>query len=145
MKHTNSEILTAVLVAWTKPMVDDIVASTLGNYQPVVVANEWVKKYFPVASNYSIVNDLSFLVVPSAEIVVGNFVRNGIAKLGIAEDDIPGYAAKLVASMLEKAEKDGSVTLFNSVELDKKDLEKLRSLLKKNLPVEECEKYEVIK
>ena len=145
MKHTNSEILTAVLVAWTKPMVDDIVAGTLGNYQPVVVANEWVKKYFPVASNYSIVNDISFLVVPSAEIVVGNFVKNGIAKLGIAEDDIPGYAAKLVASMLEKAEKDGSVTLFNSVELDKKDLEKLRSLLKKNLPVGECEKYEVIK
>ena len=143
MNYTNSEILTAVLVAWAKPMVDGIVAKSLGEYQPVVAANEWVKKYFPVASNYSIVNDLSFLVAPSAEIVVGNFVRNGIAKLGVADADIPGYAAKLVASMLEKAEKDGSVTLFNTIELEKSDLEQLRHLLECNLPVEVAERYEV--
>ena len=103
MNHTNSEILTAILVSWAKPMVDDIVSNRLGAFEPIVAANAWIKKYFPVASNYSIVNDLSFLVTPTAEIVVGNFVRNGIARLGVAEADIPEYAAKLAASMLEKA------------------------------------------
>lgn len=143
MNHTNSEILTAVLVKWAKPMVDEIVASRLGNYQPIVAANEWVKKYFPVASNYSIVNDLSFLVVPSTEIVVGNFVRNGIAKLGVADADIPGYSSKLLAAMMEQAEKDGKISLFGTIELEKSDLEKLRTLLERNLPVEVAERYEV--
>lgn len=143
MEYTNSEKLTAVLVKWAKPMVDEIVASRLGNYQPIVAANEWVKKYFPVASNYSIVNDLSFLVVPSTEIVVGNFVRNGIAKLGVADADIPGYASKLLAAMMEQAEKEGKISLFGSIELEKSDLEKLRTMLERNLPVEVAERYEV--
>ena len=143
MEYTNSEKLTAVLVKWAKPMVDEIVASRLGNYQPIVAANEWVKKYFPVASNYSIVNDLSFLVVPSTEIVVGNFVRNGIAKLGVADADSPGYASKLLAAMMEQAEKEGKISLFGSIELEKSDLEKLRTMLERNLPVEVAERYEV--
>lgn len=144
MQYTNSEILTAVLVHWAKPLVDTIVGSRLGKLEPVAAANEWVKKYFPVAKSYSIVNDLSFLLVPASEMVVGNFVRNGIAKLGIADADIPEYASKLVASMIEKAEKDGCVSLFNTIELEKSDLDGLRSLLERNLPVPVAERYEVV-
>lgn len=141
---TNSEILTAVLVNWAKPMVDNVVASRLGHFQPVVAANEWVKKYFPVAANYSIVNDLSFLAVPATEILLEPIVRNGIAKLGVQDADIPAYASKLLASMIEEADKKGCVSLFNTVELEKSDLEKLRYLLERNLPVTVAERYEVI-
>lgn len=142
--YSNIEILTAVIVTWAKPMVDEIVANRLGNLQPVVAANEWVKKFFPVANNYSIVNDLSFLAVPASEMVVGNFVRNGLEKLNVKDQDIPAYAARIVDSLIEEADKKGSVSLFNTVELEKSDLEKLRYLLRKNLPVEEFAKYEVI-
>ena len=142
--YSNTEILTAVIVTWAKPMVDKVLASLLAQYQPVVAANEWVKKYFPVAKNYSIVNDFSFLAVPASEMVIEPFVKNGIAKLGIQDQDIPAYAAKLVDSMIEQAEKKGCVSLFNTVELEKSDLEKLRYLLNKNLPVEEFAKYEVV-
>jgi len=141
---SNSQKLTAVIVAWAKPMIDTIVASRIGQFQPVQAANEWVKKYFPVANDYSIVNDLSFFAVPASEILIEPIVRNGIAKLGIQENDIPSYAAKLVESMIKEADKKGSVSLFNTVELEKSDLEKLRYLLRKNLPVEEYDKYEVI-
>ena len=141
---SNSQKLTAVIVSWAKPMIDTIVASRLADMQPIQAATEWVKKYFPVADNYSIVNDLSFLAVPASEIIIEPIIRNGIAKLGVQDQDIPAYATKLVDSMIEQAGKNGSVSLFNTVEIEKSDLEKLRYLLRKNLPVEECEKYEVI-
>lgn len=141
---TNAEKLTAVIVRWAKPMIDEVVAKGLGNFQPVQAANEWVKKYFPVAANYSIVNDLSFLAVPAAEMAIEPMVRNGIAKVGLSDQDIPAYAAKIVDAAIEQAEKSGSVSLFNTVELEKSDLEKLRYLLQKNLPVGEIAKYEVV-
>jgi hypothetical protein len=142
--YSNIEILTAVIVTWAKPMVDEIVANRLGHLQPVATASEWVKKYFPVPNNYSIVNDLSFLAVPASEMMVGNFVRQGLEKLNVKDQDVPAYAARIVDSLIEEADKKGNVSLFNTVELEKSDLEKLRYLLRKNLPVDECEKYEVI-
>lgn len=142
--YSNTEILTAVIVTWAKPMVDEIVANRLGHLQPVATASEWVKKYFPVPNNYSIVNDLSFLAVPASEMMVGNFVRNGLEKLNVSDKDVPAYASRIVDSLIAEAEKKGCVSLFNTVELEKSDLEKLRYLLRKNLPVEETAKYEVI-
>lgn len=142
--YSNTEILTAVIVTWAKPMVDEIVANRLGHLQPVATASEWVKKYFPVPNNYSIVNDLSFLAVPASEMMVGNFVRQGLEKLNVKDQDVPAYAARIVDSLIEEADKKGNVSLFNTVEIEKSDLEKLRYLLRKNLPVDECEKYEVI-
>lgn len=142
--YSNTEILTAVIVTWAKPMVDEIVANRLGNLQPVATASEWVKKYFPVPNNYSIVNDLSFLAVPASEMMVGNFVRTGLEKLNVSDKDVPAYAARIVDSLIEEADKKGCVSLFNTIELEKSDLEKLRYLLRKNLPVGEFTKYEVV-
>lgn len=142
-KYLNSEILTAVLVKWAKPMVDDIIANRLGQFEPVQAANGWVKKYFPVAANYSIVNDLSFLAMPATEMMLEPFIRNGIAKLGIADADIPEYASKMVASAIGEAENKGSISLFNTIELEKGDLERLRNLLERNLPATLSERYEV--
>lgn len=142
--YSNTEILTAVIVTWAKPMVDEIVANRLGNLQPVATASEWVKKYFPVPNNYSIVNDLSFLAVPASEMMVGNFVRTGLEKLNVSDKDVPAYAARIVDSLIAEAEKKGCVSLFNTIELEKSDLEKLRYLLRKNLPVGEFTKYEVV-
>lgn len=142
--YSNIEILTAVIVTWVKPMIDEIVEHQLGKLQPIATASEWVKKYFPVPNNYSIVRDLSFLAVPASEIVVGNFVRTGLEKLNIQDQDVPAYAAKIVNSLIEQANDKGRISLFNTVEIEKNDLEKLRYLLQKNLPIEEYAKYEVI-
>lgn len=142
--YTNTDKLTAVIVHWAKPMVDQVMASVIGKNEGVVAANEWVKKYFPVGSNYSIVNDLSFLAVPASQMVIEPVVRNAVAKLGVKDADVPAYAKQLVDSMLDEAEKKGSVTLFETVELEKSDIERLRSLLDKNLAADETEKYQVI-
>lgn len=141
---SNLEKLTAVLVTWAKPMIDTVLAERIGKFQPVQAANEWVKKYFPVSGNYSIVNDLSFLAIPAAEMVVEPMIRNAIGKLNLSDEMIPGYAAKLVGSMIDEADKKGKVTLFNLLEFEKSDFEKLRDLLDKNLPVSEVHKYQVI-
>lgn len=142
--YTNSDILTSVLVYWAKPLVDNIVSSRLGQFQQVQAANEWVKKYFPVAANYSIVNDLSFLAAPAMEMVMEPMVRNSITKLGVKDEDIPGYASKLLSSMIEEADKKGSVSLFNTIEIEKSDLTQLQHLLERNLPVTVTERYEVM-
>lgn len=143
---TNLQKLTAVIVRWVKPMADTVLANMLSQSQPIQSANEWVKKYFPVAQNYSIVNDLSFLAMPASEMVIEPIVRNGIAKLGIKDEDIPKYAANMVDAALEKVAKDGSITLFGTIELEDADLRSLRHLLAANLPQtqEQIEKYQVI-
>lgn len=142
--YTNSEILTSVLVTWAKPMVDSVVASRIGQFEPIQAANEWVRKYFPVAANYSIVNDLSFLAVPATEIILEPLIRNGIERLGVKDQDIPVYASKVLSSMMDEAETKGSVSLFNTIEIEKSDLERLRTLLERNLSIEAAERYEVI-
>lgn len=143
---TNLQKLTAVIVRWVKPMADTVLANMLSQSQPIRSANEWVKKYFPVAQNYSIVNDLSFLAMPASEMVIEPIVRNGIERLGVKDEDIPKYAADIVDAALEKVAKDGSITLFGTIELEDADLRSLRHLLAANLPQtqEQIEKYQVI-
>lgn len=143
---TNLQKLTAVIVRWVKPMADTVLANMLSQYQPIQSANEWVKKYFPVAQNYSIVNDLSFLAMPASEMVIEPIVRNGIERLGVKDEDIPKYAAGIVDAALEKVAQDGSITLFGTIELEDADLRSLRHLLAANLPQtqEQIEKYQVI-
>lgn len=142
--YSNRQILSAVLANWAKPLVDEVLVSRLGALQQVAAANEWVKKYFPVAKNYSIVKDLAFLAVPATEIIIEPIVGKAIDKVGIADEQIPAYAAKIVDSLLDEADKKKKVTLFNTIELEKSDFEKLKSLLEKNLPFEETETYKVI-
>lgn len=143
---TNLQKLTAVIVRWAKPMADTVLANMLSQSQPIQSANEWVKKYFPVAQNYSIVNDLSFLAMPASEMVIEPIVRNGIERLGVKDEDIPKYAAGIVDAALEKVAQDGSITLFGTIELEDADLRSLRHLLAANLPQtqEQIEKYQVI-
>lgn len=142
--HKNSEILTAVLAHWLKPMMDAIVTNHIGKSDSVIAANEWVKKYFPVTGNYSIVNDLSFLVAPAIDVLLTPFVKNGIVKLGLDEEGIPAYASKLVDSLIAEAKAKGKVTLFNTIEFEENDFVKLRCLLEKNLPMTTTtEEYQV--
>lgn len=143
---TNLQKLTAVIVRWVKPMADTVLANMLSQSQPIQSANEWVKKYFPVAQNYSIVNDLSFLAMPASEMAIEPVVRNGIERLGVKDEDIPKYAAGIVDAALEKVAQDGSITLFGTIELEDADLRSLRHLLAANLPQtqEQIEKYQVI-
>lgn len=127
-------------------MADTVLANMLNQSQPIQSANEWVKKYFPVAKNYSIVNDLSFLAMPASEMIIEPIVRNGIERLGVKDEDIPKYAAGIVDAALEKVAQDGSITLFGTIELEDADLRSLRHLLAANLPQtrEQIEKYQVI-
>lgn len=142
--HSNSKILAAVIASWAKPLIDQILVERIGSLQPVAAASEWVKKYFPVAGNYSIVNDLAFLAVPAAGIIIEPMVMNGISKLGVSEEQIPAYAAKIADALLAEADKNGKVTLFNTIELEKSDFTKLKKLLEKNLPAGKEEQYTVI-
>lgn len=142
--YSNRQILSAVLANWAKPLIDEVLVSRLGSLQQVAAANEWVKKYFPVAKNYSIVKELAFLAVPATEIIIEPIVGKAIDKIGIADEQIPAYATKIVDALLDEADKKKKVTLFNTIELEKSDFEKLKLLLEKNLPFEETETYKVI-
>ena len=145
--YTNVQILSAVISKWAKPLINQVLVSRLGQFAPVAAASEWVKKYFPVASNYSIVNDLSFLAVPAAEMMVAPMVGNAIAKTGLQDAQIPEYAMKIVDAMVEEVKKNGKISLFNTIELEESDVLKLRDMIIKNMPVSSDNavvEYEVI-
>ena len=142
--HSNKQILSAVVSSWAKPIVDAVLMTKLGELGPIAAASEWVKKYFPVPENYSIVNDLSFLAIPAMEIAIEPAVSNAVSKLGVSDEQIPAYAAKIADALMAEAEKNGSVTLFNKIVLEKSDFERLKTLLEKNLPFECSEPYKVI-
>lgn len=128
------QILTAVVAHWVKPMADQVLVSRLGAMQPVAAASEWVRKYFPVPADYSIVGDLAFLAVPAAEAVLEPVIGNALSRLNIGDEMIPSYARRIVDACIEEAEKSGKVTVFNTIELEKEDFTRLRALLDKNLP-----------
>lgn len=144
--YSNTQILTAVVAHWAKPLADQVLVSCLGNMQPVVAASEWVRKYFPVPADYSIIRDIAFLAVPATEAVIEPLIGNALSRLNIGDAMIPGYARSIVDACIEEAEKKGKVTIFNSVELEKEDFARLKSLLDKNLPAaqDKSETYKVI-
>ena len=143
MTYSNLEKFTAVIVEWLRPMANAIISGQLGNSQPVAAANEWVKKYFPVASDYSIVNDLMFLATPALSVMVEPAIQNAVSRLGLDDERIPSYAMQMTESLIAEAENKGKVTLFNTLEFEKGDFENLRNLLNKNLPVVITERYQV--
>lgn len=145
MSYNNRQIVTAIVSKWMKPLAGQVLSSRLGALQPIVSASEWIKKYFPVSQDYSLVNDLSFLAEPAIEIMAGPVVNGFIDKLGVDDTMLPIYMRKIVRSCIEECNRSGKVSLFDMIELERQDFERLMNMVEKNLPVTQLEpQYNVI-
>lgn len=106
------------------PQVQIPVGGKLGGLMQILGVNP---------ATYNIWNELGFLAEP----VIQTMVTPAIQRLmqGIPEEQVEELALKYVDAFIEQAKKKGSVNLFG-VELERDDLNELRSLLETRLKAE---------
>lgn len=104
--HSNAEILTAVLTYWLQPMSEAVASRVLGNKLDRI--NEWAKKLFPLPANYSITQELNFLISPTMSAMLAPAVKNMLASSGwktlstlTTEDKMPGVVYLLALDYLK--------------------------------------------
>ena len=144
MEYTNLDKLVAVVVEWLRPLASTLAGTYLNKLEPVERANAWARKFFPVSADYSIANDLGFLAMPALQSTVRPFIQSSLNKLNLTDEAIPEFAKNVVMSMDKELETKSSISLFNLIELDNDDVNRLRLLLERNLPVSFTE-YTVVK
>ena len=106
------------------PQVQIPIGGKLGGLMQIIGVNP---------ATYNIWNELGFLAEP----VIQTMVTPAIQRLmqGIPDEQVEELALKYVDAFIEQAKKKGSVNLFG-VELEKDDLNELRSLLETRLKAE---------
>jgi hypothetical protein len=106
------------------PQVQIPVGGKLGGLMQILGVNP---------ATYNIWNELGFLAEP----LIQTMVTPAVGRLlqGIPEEQVEELALKYVDAFIEQAKKKGSVNLFG-VELEKDDLNELRSLLEIRLKAE---------
>lgn len=144
MDYKNIDILTAVVTEWIRPLISTIASSYLDKTESVTRANAWAKKFFPVSANYSITNDFGFLIAPIVQSAVRPFLKSNLERFNISDENIPEFAMNVVSSAYNELGTKKSISLFNMIEIDKGDLDRLKSLLDKNMPVS-ASHYNVVK
>lgn len=132
----NTDILTAVMTQWAKPMTDDFAQQIMRGNEWINRANQWIRKNFPVSENYSIWNDISFLAMPAIEISIEPRIAGFLSKMGIADEMIPEYAHKVVDALVKEAEAKGQVRLLERYTISQEDVNRLKSLLNEALPLQ---------
>lgn len=145
VEYTNLDKLAAVAAEWLRPSLQGIAASRLDKMEGVAAANSWVVKYFPVKPDYSIVNDLGFLIAPAAACAIRPALANIINRAGIPDSSIPEFANGIADAAAKEAEEKGKITLFGILEIEQSDIDVLKDLLDKNLPCGQQSGYTVIK
>ena len=144
MEYTNLDKLVAVIVEWLRPLASTLAGTYLNRLDSIERANAWARKFFPVSADYSITNDLGFLAMPALQSAVRPFIQSSLDKLNLTDEAIPEFAKNTVMAMDKELEAKSTISLFNLIELDKDDVNRLRNLIERNLPVSFTE-YTVVK
>lgn len=142
MNYSNADKLTAVLSHWLKPMGEAVGKRLLGNRLSGI--DTWIKGVFPVSQDYSIMNDLSFLMKPSVDMLMSPAISKMLAESGVADEAIPEWAHKLTCEMHKEVQRSGSITMFDAITLNESDVAELKGLLERNLPMPAKEEYQLV-
>lgn len=136
---TNAQILTAVLLKWSEPVLPAIANTAIGGLSKNLFPVEKFLKNWGLASeNWSINSEIQSIVSAGGAKVVRPFLENYISK--IPDAMIP----EIVHGYVDGAIQQGSLTIFDKFTFEKSDLEELKKYLDCNLPFSEKEVYNVI-
>lgn len=137
--YSNREILSAVLVKWAQPALQEFLGgkmSTLpfvGNIEHKLRSSGWVSPMWSLGAEISPL--IGNVVAPIIEPMLSKYLE------GIPDEAIPQMAHTLI----ENAVKQGGLSLFEGkVEFEKEDLEELQTLLRYNLPIKKAMGYQVL-
>lgn len=136
---TNAQILTAVLLKWSEPVLPTIANTTIDGLSKNLFPIERFLKNWGIASeNWSINNEIQSIVSAGGARVVRPFLENYISK--IPDAMIP----EIIHGYVDGAIQQGGLTIFDKFTFEKADLEELKKYLDCNLPLQKKESYNVI-
>lgn len=139
MDFKNSQILAAVVSEWARPAISQVAAGKLMTLPLLQSLQATIGSLGLVSGEYALQKDIEPLVQP----VVNSLVTPMLAKYfgQLPDESIPQMAHDVV----EKVRYNGPLAILEGmITFDEEDLDELADLLRKNLPVEKADGYQVI-
>lgn len=137
--YSNREILSAVLVKWAQPAIQQFMGDKMGtipfvgNIEQKLRSSGWVSPMWSLGAEIAPL--VSNIAAPIIEPMLAKYLE------GIPDEAIP----QMAHSIVENAIKQGGLSLFEGkVEFEKEDLEELLTLLRYNLPYQKVMGYQVL-
>ena len=137
--YSNREILSAVLVKWAQPAIQDFLGGKMGtlpfvaNIESKLRSTGWVSPMWSLGAEVAPL--VGNIAAPIIEPILSKYLE------GIPDDAIP----QMVHVIVDNAIKQGGLSLFEGkVEFEKEDLEELQKLLRYNLPIKKTMGYQVL-
>lgn len=139
MSWSNAQKLAAVVSFWARPALTQLATSRLSSLPMMQSLQQSIVASGLVSQAYNISADLMPIMAPVINNLLQPYLERQLAQL--PDESIPALAR----DVLTEAEKKGSMSIMDGfLTLEAQDIQELRQLVEKNLPMAERQGYEVI-
>ena len=139
MSWSNAQKLAAVVSFWARPALTQLATSRLSSLPMMQNLQQSIVASGLVSQAYNISADLMPIMAPVINNLLQPYLEKQLAQL--PDESIPALARDVLA----EAEKKGSMSIMDGfLTLEAQDIQELRQLVEKNLPMAERQGYDVI-
>lgn len=139
MSWSNAKKLAAVVSFWARPALTQLATSRLSSLPMMQSLQQSIVASGLVSQAYNISADLMPIMAPVINNLLQPYLERQLAQL--PDESIPALARDVLA----EAEKKGSMSIMDGfLTLEAQDIQELRQLVEKNLPMADHQGYEVI-
>lgn len=139
MSWSNAQKLAAVVSFWARPALTQLATSRLSSLPMMQSLQQSIVASGLVSQAYNISADLMPIMAPVINNLLQPYLERQLAQL--PDESIPALARDVLA----EAEKKGSMNIMDGfLTLEAQDIQELRQLVEKNLPMADRQGYEVI-
>ena len=139
MSWSNAQKLAAVVSFWARPALTQLATSRLSSLPMMQNLQQSIVASGLVSQAYNISADLMPIMAPIINNLLQPYLERQLAQL--PDESIPALARDVLA----EAEKKGSMSIMDGfLTLEAQDIQELRQLVEKNLPMADRQGYEVI-
>lgn len=139
MSWSNAQKLAAVVSFWARPALTQLATSRLSSLPMMQNLQQSIVASGLVSQAYNISADLMPIMAPVINNLLQPYLERQLAQL--PDESIPALARDVLA----EAEKKGSMSIMDGfLTLEAQDIQELRQLVEKNLPMADRQGYEVI-
>ena len=139
MSWSNAQKLAAVVSFWARPALTQLATSRLSSLPMMQSLQQSIVASGLVSQAYNISADLMPIMAPVINNLLQPYLERQLAQL--PDESIPALARDVLA----EAERKGSMSIMDGfLTLEAQDIQELRQLVEKNLPMADRQGYEVI-
>ena len=139
MSWSNAQKLAAVVSFWARPAITQLATQRLSSLPVMQSLQQSIVASGLVSQAYNIGADLMPIMAPVINNLLQPYLEKQLAQL--PDESIPALARDVLA----EAERKGSMSILDGfLTLEAQDIQELRQLVEKNLPMADRQGYEVI-